>query len=120
MIGFWLDNKQVNKQNKLTPHFNQKSYRVIHRNKTVMKARSEDGHEIERNISHFKKIPKQDGANLMKVMTYHNHETDQNATNAHTTGSRNEDPVRRSTRARRVPERYGQALPSNMINEIYD
>ena len=28
------------KQNKLTPHFNQKPYLVVHKNKTVIKARS--------------------------------------------------------------------------------
>jgi hypothetical protein len=32
------------KQNKLTPHFSQKPYLVISRNKTVIKARSKDGH----------------------------------------------------------------------------
>ena len=95
-VGNWVLVRQP-KQNKLTPHFNQKPYRVIHRNKTVMKARSEDGHEIERNIS--QKILKQDGDHLND---YHNNTTDQNATNARTTGRRNEDPVRRSTR----PEEY--------------
>ena len=35
------------KQNKLTLHFSQKPYLVIHKNKTVIKARSTDGHEIE-------------------------------------------------------------------------
>ena len=46
------------RQPKQTPHFNQKPYLVVQKNKNVIKARSTDGHETERNISHFKEIPK--------------------------------------------------------------
>ena len=43
--------------NKLTPNFNQTPYVVTYRKKTVVIARNKDGHEIKRNVSHFKKIP---------------------------------------------------------------
>jgi hypothetical protein len=46
------------KANKLTPNFNQTPYVVTYRNKTVDRVRYNDGHELERNISHFKTIPK--------------------------------------------------------------
>ena len=112
------------KQNKLTPHFSQKPYLVIHKNKTVIKSRSTDGHEIERNISHFKKIPKSndnESDDSDDLNDYHDHETEQNARNAQIVNDNNEDQdqVRRSTRTKRVPERYGQSLPSNLINELY-
>ena len=102
------------KQNKLTPHFSQKPYLVIHKNKTVIKARSTDGHEIERNISHFKKIPKSndnESDDSDDLNDYHDHETEQNARNAQIVNDNNEDQdqVRRSTRTKRVPERYGQS-----------
>ena len=111
------------KQNKLTPHFSQKPYLVIHKNKTVIKARSTDGHEIERNISHFKKIPKSNDneSDNDDLNDYHDHEAGQNARNAQIVNDNNEDQdqVRRSTRTKRVPERYGQYLPSNLTNELY-
>ena len=96
----------------------------MHKDKTVIKARSTDGHEIERNISHFKKIPKSndnESDDSDDLNDYHDHETEQNARNAQIVNDNNEDQdqVRRSTRTKRVPERYGQSLPSNLINELY-
>ena len=38
--------------NKLTPNFNQTPYVVIYPKKTVVIAKSKDGHKIERNVSH--------------------------------------------------------------------
>jgi hypothetical protein len=112
------------KQNKLTPHFSQKPYLVISRNKTVIKARSKDGHLIERNISHFKKIPKSNGNESDDSEELNDHPdntaTEQNLGTTQVAENRNENHVRRSTRTRRVPDRYGQILPSNMINGIYN
>ena len=90
----------------------------------MIKARSTDSHEIERNISHFKKIPKSndnESDDSDDLNDYHYHETEQNARNAQIVNDNNEDQdqVRRSTRTKRVPERYGQSLPSNLINELY-
>ena len=97
MVGDYVLVRQP-RQNKLTPFFNQKPYLVVHRSKTVVKVRTKDGDEIKRNVSHFKKIPKS---------TNQNHQT-----------KCKRRQIRRSSRTRRVPERYGQTLLSNIINEV--
>ena len=46
------------KQNKLTPRFNEKLLIVVHRSKSRISAEDSDKSEITRNVSHFKRIPK--------------------------------------------------------------
>ncbi|XP_028393568.1 uncharacterized protein K02A2.6-like [Dendronephthya gigantea] len=108
------------KQNKLTSQFNTTPYQVVYRKKTVIKARSKDGHVIERNISHFKKIPKRNGSESDSDDTSENNDADneENVRDTHYNEERREGTVRRSTRARRIPERYGQTLPSDIINRV--
>ena len=47
-----------NKQNKLTPRFNDKPVIVVHRNKSRITAENSDKCKITCNVSHFKHIPK--------------------------------------------------------------
>jgi hypothetical protein len=46
------------RRNKLTPNFNETPHIVISRNNNTVTARSQTGHTITRNVSHFKPIPK--------------------------------------------------------------
>ena len=120
MVGDYVLVRQP-RQNKLTPFFNQKPYLVVHRSKTVVKARSKDGHEIERNLSHFKKIPKSNG-NESDGSDDEDNDRDKtikpNARDAQAANDNNTEQIRTSTRTRRAPERYGQTLPSNITNEV--
>ena len=84
----------------------------------MVKARSKDGHEIERNISHFKKIPKSNGDESDESDDEYDKDIKANASDAQIANDKNEEQTRRSTRVRRVLERYGQTLPSNIINEV--
>ncbi|CAB4030550.1 PREDICTED: uncharacterized protein K02A2.6-like [Paramuricea clavata] len=117
------------KANKLTPNFNQTPYVVIYRNKTVVRARNKDGHEIERNVSHFKKIPKPSKDNedtseeTDDFSTESNNQRipeetvqfNMNDRNNNNRGNGMNMHPRRSTRVRKQPERYGQTLPSNIV-----
>lgn len=84
----------------------------------MVKDRSKDGHEIERNISHFKKMPKSNGSESDESGDEYDKDIKLNARDAQMANDKNEEQIRRPTRARSVPERYGQTLPSNIINEV--
>ena len=84
----------------------------------MVKVRSKDGHEIERNISHFKKIPNSNGDESDESDYEYDKDIKPNARDAQMANDKNEEQIRRSTRAKRIPERYGQTLPSNIINEV--
>ncbi|CAB4005564.1 uncharacterized protein K02A2.6-like, partial [Paramuricea clavata] len=95
------------RQNKLTSRFNTTPYTVTTRNKSKVTARSR--HTITRNVSHFKRIPKQYESDTDDERTTVNNDQGQNETGD------NQDqlpvvPTRRSGRERRIPERYGQPL----------
>ncbi len=93
----------------------QTPYVVTCRNKTVVIARNKDGHVIERNVSHFKKIPKpndtddEDTLDEFEDSSQSNNEcplpepVQLNPNNSNDNGV-NMNP-RRSTRVRKQPER---------------
>eukprot|EP00794_Sanderia_malayensis_P000683 gene683-biopygen1108 len=89
------------KKRKLMPKFNEKPYVVIERKGVTIIAENEDKHRITRNISHFKKIPKQ----VQSVDS-----SDDEEPIAEAEPQRNQIDVRRSERARKIPERYGLGL----------
>jgi transposase InsO family protein len=97
------------RQNKLTSRFSTTPYTVTTRNKSKVTARSRSGHTITRNVSHFKRIPKQYESDTDDERTTVTNDQGQNETGD------NQDqlpvvPTRRSGRERRIPERYGQPL----------
>ena len=120
-VGDYVLVKQE-KKNKLTANFNQTPYVVVYRNKTVVRAKNKHGHIIERNVSYFKRIPKpyneehntDDADDLDDNFNNRNPATPR--VNANEENGNNADiGLRRSTRTRRQPERYGQTLPSNIV-----
>eukprot|EP00794_Sanderia_malayensis_P006384 gene6384-biopygen5283 len=89
------------KKRKLMPKFNEKPYVVIERKGVTIIAENGDKHRITRNISHFKKIPKQ-------VQSVDSSDDDEPIVEAEP--QRNQIYVRRSERARKIPELYGLGL----------
>ncbi|CAB3998539.1 Transposon Tf2-9 poly [Paramuricea clavata] len=101
------------RRNKLTPNFNETPHIVISRNNNTVTARSQTGHTITRNVSHFKPIlkPKID----VQVDDDDDSETyDAERTERDRVDTSNPEP-RRSTRNVRQPERYGEGIPSSVI-----
>ena len=54
----------VTRQNKLTSTFSTTPYTVIRRSKSQITVRSESGHIVTRNISHFKSITRQNDSEV--------------------------------------------------------
>ena len=103
-------------KNKLSTCFNKTPYVVTHRHGSQITARNKDDHSITRNVSHFKKIP-----NILETETDdddHRQPQQQHRQlqQQQQHGQRQRLPLRRSTRLRRQPERYGQSIPSEHIN----
>ena len=100
------------RRNKLTPNFNETPHIVISRNNNTVTARSQTGHTITRNVSHFKPIPKP------KIDVQVDDDDDSETYDAERTErdrvDTNPEP-RRSTRNVRQPERYGEGIPSSVI-----
>ena len=107
------------KTNKLTANYNKTPYIVIYRNKTVVTARSENRHEIQRNVSHFKKIPKpniDDESDDVddKIENKPAQSCDEQRRQNTDHGNDGHLNLKRSTR--KQPERYGQHLPLDIIS----
>ena len=90
---------------------------MTHRRGSQITPRNKDDHCIMRNVSHFKKIP-----NIVETETDDNDDHRQPQQQhrrlqkqQHGQGQR--PSLRQSTRLRRQPERYGQSIPSEHINE---
>jgi len=110
------DNVLVRQQreNKLTSHFNPTPYVVAKREHTQITARNAFGHVITRHVSYFKLIPKQEPTDSDES----DHEDvrpdnlGQNAENRNGNEVANREPppivLRRSTRVRCKPYRFGQ------------
>ena len=100
------------RRNKLTPNFNETPHIVISRNNNTVTARSQTGHTITRNVSHFKPIPKP------KIDVQVDDDDDSETYDAERTErdrvDTNPEP-RRLTRNVRQPERYGEGIPSSVI-----
>ncbi len=93
--------------NKLTPNFSETPYTVIKRERSRITAENKEGHRITRNISHFKKLPKEHCQ-----LNNDDDDDDYNDRNEIIVAERDqEQSVRRSTRESKQPERYGQPIP---------
>ena len=110
------------KKNKLTANFNQTPYIVVYRNKTVVRAKNKHGHVVERNVSYFKRISKPNNEQYNSEDTddfadnFNNRNPATPRVNANEDNANNADvDLRRSTRTRRQPERYGHSVSSNII-----
>ena len=110
------------KQNKLTPRFNEKPLIVVHRNKSRITAENSDKRKVTRNVSHFKRFPKP--SNLDSEADSER-ETDQQKDNddgdyndakwTNNVGKRDNLVLRRSDRMRREPDRLGVPIPSEIF-----
>ena len=95
------------KQNKLTPNFNKTPYVVTHKTHSRVTARNSNGHTITRNVSQFKQIPKPKATHV-ETDDEDLYNNEHNTTNDNTN---NEQPeLRRSSRVRGRPDRYGQSV----------
>jgi hypothetical protein len=97
------------KRNKLTPNFNKTPYVVTHKVHSRVTARNSNGHNITRNVSQLKRIPKPKTDDVETedddlCADKHKHDSINDNNNA-------EQPdVRRSSRVRSRPDRYGQSV----------
>ena len=100
------------KKNKLTTRFDTNPYIVVERKGTQVIAVNKDQRKVKRNISHFKRIPKPenwdtDSDDDDDLPSYNSEQRDQ--------GHSSPAIVRRSTRQRNPPDRFGRAIPSNIL-----
>ena len=113
-------------RNKITPRFNHTPCCVISRKGSRVTAKNKHGHYATRNISHFKKFAgnttfdDSESEDNASARTHKDndavptHQADQQSD--HGDVKENEHVLnRRSDRARKVPERYGNPIPSNLI-----
>ncbi len=108
------------RRNKLTSRFNKTPYLVVERKGTQITAENSQKHRVTRNISHFKRF------NNFSVRTDES-EMDSDSDNGVQAEQRvgqermedgNENTYagsRRSQRVRRAPERFGEAIPSDIM-----
>ena len=91
-----------------------------HRHGSQITARNKDDHCITRNVSHFKKIP-----NILETETdddddhrqQQHRQLQQQQQQQQGQGQGQRPPLRRSTRLRRQPVRFGQNIPLEHIND---
>ena len=100
------------KKNKLTTRFDTNPYIVVERKGTQLIAVNKDQRKVKRNISHFKRIPKPE-----KWDTDSDDDDDLPSYNSEQRNQGHSSPavVRRSTRQRNPPDRFGRAIPSNIL-----
>ena len=105
------------RKNKLTPNFNTTPYMVIAIHKTQITAQSSHGHKITRNISHFKHIAKQQQDSDTDLDDDKPDSDEQrnlgNEQGQNRSANENQAPessTRRSTRERKIPQRYGHPV----------
>ena len=110
---------------KLTPRFNHTPYIVVSRRGSRLTAKNEHGHYVTRNISHFKKFTGRTDYDDSEIedgdITIYREEK---ATGAQQIDHRFSDKEneenghelnRRPIRTKRTPERFGNAVPSDII-----
>ena len=106
------------RRNKLTPTFNETPYIVTDRTKSRVTAKNKHDHTVTRNVSHFKRIPKptesdKDDISYETDSTVgNNKDINENETEEH------QQPLRRSSRIVKEPQRFGSSLPSNFIRKL--
>ena len=121
-VGDYVLIKQ-DKQNKLTPRFNEKPLIVVHRNKSRITVEDNDKRKITRNVSHFKRIltPSnlENEANSEPEKKQHKDGDDDydnnDAKRTDNVGERQRLVARRSDRLRREPDRLGVPIPSQIV-----
>ena len=120
-VGDYVLIKQ-DKQNKLTPRFNEKPLIVVHRNKSRITVEDNDKRKITRNVSHFKRIliPSnlENEANSEPETKQHkdgDDDYDNNAKRTDNVGERQRLVARRSDRLRREPDRLGVPILSQIV-----
>ena len=90
------------KKHKLMPKFNAAPYTVTERKGVRITAKSNEGHRIACNVSHFKRIPVEiDEETSSDEEPVSESKLPENERSQH---------IRRSERNRKVPERYGHSL----------
>ena len=121
-VGDYVLIKQ-DKQNKLTPRFNEKPLIVVHRNKSRITVEDNDKRKITHNVSHFKRIltPSnlENEANSEPETKQHKDGDDDydnnDAKRTDNVGERQRLVARRSDRLRREPDRLGVPIPSQIV-----
>ena len=121
-VGDYVLIKQ-DKQNKLTPRFNEKPLIVVHRNKSRITVEDNDKRKITRNVSHFKRIltPSnlENEANSEPETKQHKDGDDDydnnDAKRTDNVGERQRLVARRSDRLRKEPDRLGVPIPSQLV-----
>eukprot|EP00795_Rhopilema_esculentum_P002482 gene2482-18144_t len=111
------------RRNKITSRFNKTPYLVVERKGTQVTAENSQKHRVTRNVSHFKRFnnsvirteesetDSDVGNEVAEQRTSQEHRNKQTETGTGVIGPGN----RRSQRLRRPPERFGEAMPSNII-----
>ena len=119
--------KQI-RRNKLTSRFSHTPYIVISRKGSRVTAKNKHGHYITRNISHFKRFAgdtdfdDSESVDSTIITTRREHEDVHEHGHVdhqpdHEVVEENEhEPNRRSVRARKEPERFGNPVPSSLIH----
>ena len=102
------------RKNKLTSHFNPTPYVVTKREQSRVTARNARGHVITRNVSHFKLIPKpkqtdSDESDYEDREHIPDNENTENRNEQISDHEAEQQPLRRSTRVRSRPYRFGQS-----------
>ena len=97
------------KRDKLTPYCSDVPYTVTHRHHSCITARNKDGHSITRNASLFKPIQLDNSGETDDDDDYGTDSSNNNHSN-NDNGRNEEMYVRRSTRNKRAPVRYGHSL----------
>ena len=88
------------------------------RTKSNVTAKNKHDHKVTRNVSHFKHIPqpaetdKDDVCYETDSTVGNNNDKNENETEEH------QQPLRRSSRIVKEPQRFGSSLPSNFIRRI--
>ena len=98
------------KENTLTAHFDTNPYVAVERKETQVIAVNKDQCKVKRNVSHFKRIPKPENWDS---------DSDDDDLPNHISEQRDQEHsspaiVRRSTRQRNPPDRFGCAIPSSI------
>ena len=121
-VGDYVLIKQE-KQNKLTPRFNEKPLIVVHRNKSRITIEDNDKRKITRNVSHFKRILipsnlENEVGSEPETKQHKDSDDDYDNNDAKRTDSVEERQrlvARRSDRLRREPDCLGVPIPSQIV-----
>ena len=111
------------KQNKLTPRFNEKPLIVVDRNKSRITVEDNDKRKITCNVSHFKRIltpsDLENEADSEPETKQHKDSDDdydnKDAKRTDNVEERQRLVARRSGRLRREPDRLGVPIPSQIV-----